>query len=125
MSDVEKDLVELLREHQGGTALHRATRLLGELVDAVLEQDKGGSLTIKIGVKPFGEDGTSVAATVDVIAAPPRPAAGTSVFYARQGSLWPYADDEPTQPELSEATVEALAVHSSDEETDKRERRSA
>lgn len=125
MSEVQKDLAELLREHQGGVARREAERLLGELVDAVLEHERAGALTIKIGVKPFGEDGGSVSISIDTTSSPPRPKAGATVFHARQGTLLPFEPELRYQDELPAATVEALAVHSSDEQTDKHERRSA
>lgn len=122
---VTKDLAELLREHQGGVSLRDASRSLGEVLAAVLEHNAAGSLTVKIGLKPSGDDGTSVVVSVDVSASAPRPKPGTTLFYARQGTLLPYEPELRYGDELPEATIAALAVHSASDDEDRRQARSA
>ena len=122
MSEIEKDLGELLREHRGGIVLRDASRAFGELVDKVLELDLSGSLTIKIGVKPEDE-GSSVKVGVDVVVTPPKaPTPGPTVFYARHGTLVPF--DEPVGsdavPSLSPETADAMAVSSVSDDEDRR-----
>lgn len=124
MSEVQKDLAELLREHRGGVTLRDASRQFGELIDAALELEASGSLTVKIAVKPEDE-GTSLAVTVDVASAPPRPPKGSAMFYARGGTLVPF--DEPPRSSEADRSLEtqaAMAVHASSNEEDRRQARS-
>lgn len=77
-----------LAEQRGGALQGELTETLAELVRAVVEHEKPGSLTLKVTVKP-GEDGVLyVLVFDDVTAKIPQPPRGGALFHPdEQGSL--------------------------------------
>lgn len=76
-----RPFMDILREHRGGQTHELLTEKLQELVAAVTEEEKAGSLTLKITIKPMGKsDGLEVAAQVTTN--PPKETPGVSIFFA-------------------------------------------
>jgi len=72
--------MDFLREHRNGATHDDLSDKLQELVAAVTEENKGGTLTLTISMKPMGKnDGLEIAA--DVRIKPPKQAAGVSIFF--------------------------------------------
>ncbi|HEY3021859.1 MAG TPA: hypothetical protein VGJ32_16790 [Solirubrobacteraceae bacterium] len=97
MSDdvTRRPFASWLQDQRGGGLHGELSDALAELVAAVREHDKGGSLTLTVKVAPNGE---SVMVSDDVKVTPPKPARGASLFFAdHQGNL---SRRNPAQPEL-------------------------
>lgn len=106
---------EWVREHARGNINAELTMALAEVVQAVTDLDKPGTLSLKLSVVPAGPGGRvgarNVFVTCDVSARPPKPAGETSIFFVgEEGGLFrddPYvaklagtalpADDEPAR----------------------------
>jgi hypothetical protein len=86
-----------LFEQRGGSLHGELTDRLAEVVAAVVEHEKQGTLTLKITVKP-GEDADYILVFDDVVAKAPEPAKSAALFYAdKQGNL---TRNNPRQPQL-------------------------
>lgn len=72
---------EFLREHRRGAALYDAGLALQRLVEAVEATGKGGSLTIKLSLKPDSKYGTAVEVADEITAKLPTPDLPSSLFY--------------------------------------------
>jgi len=76
-----KPFYDFLREHRNGLTHDELADALNELVAAVTEENKGGTLTFTVSVKPMGKsDGLEVSADIKV--KPPKKTAGVSIFFA-------------------------------------------
>ena len=72
--------MDFLREHRSGATHAELTEALQGLTAAVVEERRGGSLTLKITIKPLAKgDGLEVSANVTLAA--PLPVPGVSIFY--------------------------------------------
>lgn len=81
MSGNTRPFMDFLREHRGGSTHDDLSEKLQELVAAVTEEGKSGTLTLTISVKPLGKgDGLEVGADVKI--KPPVPKVGVSIFFA-------------------------------------------
>lgn len=69
------------REHRRGQSMHEAGEVLRELVAAVEATGKGGSMTIKLTLKPDAKYGTAVEVRDEITAKLPTPEKGASLFY--------------------------------------------
>lgn len=70
-----------LREHRRGAALYDAGIALQQLVEAVESTSKGGSLTIKLTLKPDAKYGTAVEVSDQITVSLPTPDLPSSLFY--------------------------------------------
>lgn len=70
-----------LEQHARGTLDDELTAALGELVKAVSELEKPGTLTLKLSVDVAGSGGRTVIIAGEVISKAPKPAAEASIFY--------------------------------------------
>ncbi len=76
-----RPFMDFLREHRNGSTHDELSDKLQELVAAVTEEGRGGTLTLTISMKPMGKnDGLEVAADVKI--KEPKPKAGVSIFFA-------------------------------------------
>lgn len=94
-----KPFATALREIAGGAAADRASWLLQELVAAVAETGKKGTLTVQITVAPY-KTGNTLDVTAKVTSKPPEDtdAEVSGIFYAdAEGNL---RRDDPNQPQL-------------------------
>lgn len=81
MAGSARPFMDFLREHRSGATHDELSDKLQDLVAAVVEEGKGGTLTLSIKISPKGKhDGLEVAAEVKLAA--PKPVAGTSIFFA-------------------------------------------
>ncbi len=97
-----KPLTDTLGELQNGQFLGEATEEIYNVIAAVMETRKAGSLTIKLDFKPTGRDVVSVAATFSS----KKPEEGrpeTTFFVAADGSL---QRKDPKQQDLPLREVE-------------------
>lgn len=75
-----RPFLDFLREHRTGITHDLLSDALNDLVAAVAQEGKAGTLTFKITIKPRGkDDGLDVAA--EITSKPPKEAPGTSVFF--------------------------------------------
>ena len=76
-----RPFMDFLREHRNGVTHDELSDKLQELVAAVIEEGKAGTLTLTVSIKPVGKaDGLEVGADVKV--KPPKTAPGVSIFFA-------------------------------------------
>ena len=94
---------DFLREHRSGVTHDNLSDALQELVASVIEENKSGKLTLTISVKPMGkQDGLEVSAEIKI--APPKPAAGVSIFFATPENNLVRQDPRQQSMELREIT---------------------
>ena len=75
-----RPFMDFLREHRSGITHDLLSDKLQELVAAVTQEGKAGSLVLKIGVKPMGKgDGLEVSAAIDVKS--PKETPGAAIFF--------------------------------------------
>lgn len=79
---------DVLRDHRNGKLVERLTEELSELVEAIQDCDKAGTLTLKLKIEPNkGEDG-AVSITPSVSINKPYPDLPKALFFADgQGGL--------------------------------------
>lgn len=92
-----RPFTQFLQEQRNGSLHSELSEKLQELVQAVMEHDKGGSLTLVIKIKPAG-NGINLVLSDDVQCKPPQPERPVALFYADDdGNL---SRRDPRQPEL-------------------------
>ena len=74
-----RPFMDLLREHRAGLTHDELTEALNELVGAVVEERKKGTLTIKLTISPKGDGTVEVADEVTMKA--PKRTKGSSLFF--------------------------------------------
>jgi hypothetical protein len=72
---------DLLREHRGGLTHDELSDALADLVAAVTDEGKAGSLTVTFRIKPMGK-GEGLEVSADIKARPPAKTPGVSIFFA-------------------------------------------
>lgn len=90
---------DVLMQIRGGAAISDAAKDLNELVRAVKETNKAGSLTIKLTVEPDKTDNTVVTIQPDVTLKLPKKARAKGIFYVddKTGDL---TREDPRQLDL-------------------------
>lgn len=74
-----RDFVEVITDLDDGKVNERGTKVLAELVAAVMETGKKGSLVLKLSVS---KQGVMALVKADLSARKPEPAVETSIFWA-------------------------------------------
>lgn len=74
-----------LEKHARGSLNDEASAAMAELVKAVSDRGKGGTLTLTIKVEPTGQSGRMVAAGGKVDTKAPQPPAELGIFYVGEG----------------------------------------
>ena len=99
---------DLLREHRSGMTHNELSDALNELVAAVAEEKRAGSLTFTVSIKPYGKDGAlEVAAEVKVKL--PKKTPGSSIFYVSPENNLLREDPRQTKMELREVAPASAA----------------
>lgn len=81
MAGNARPFYDFLREHRNGVTHDELADALNDLVAAVTEENKAGTLTFTVSIKPMGKsDGLEVSAEIKV--KPPKKTAGVSIFFA-------------------------------------------
>lgn len=88
---------QVLLEIRQGSLHAELSERLQELVAAVAEQEKAGSLTLTIRVSPAGRRTAQYEISDDVSVKLPKPERGSSLFFALDGNL---SRSDPRQPQL-------------------------
>ena len=93
-----RPFADFLREQAGGRTHNELSEALHDLVCAVSDTGKGGSLTLTLTIKPLEKGNTSALLVTDKVAVK-RPALErkASVFFADDGNL---VRNDPNQPTL-------------------------
>ena len=73
-------LYDFLREHGSGATQNHIADSLRQLVEAVVSEDRSGSLTINIKIKPAGNSG-ALEVSIDHKIKKPEPPPGVSIFF--------------------------------------------
>ncbi len=76
-----KPFAAFLQEQRRGGLHGELTDRLAEVVQAVQEHGKPGSLTLKLSIKPNG-DGTTMTVSDDISCKTPEPERGAAIFFA-------------------------------------------
>lgn len=100
-----RQFADVLRDLSAGQTYDELTAALGEIVEAVTATRKAGSLTLKIDVKPNGEN--SVRVVDEIKTKVPQPTRGETLFFTTSsGSL---IRNDPRQADLPLRDVKADA----------------
>ncbi|MEU0087225.1 hypothetical protein [Streptomyces sp. NPDC006274] len=95
-----RPFAEFLQEQAGGTLHTELSEKLHDLVQAVQETGKGGSITLKIDVKPIpGTDGRTLTVTDAVVTKLPKTERPKSIFFIDDDMNLSRTD--PRQPVLT------------------------
>lgn len=105
-----RSIVDFLREHRHGATHDELSDKLRDLVAAVNDTGKGGTLTFAIHIKP-SERGGALIVTDDVKLSAPKPERSSSIFYASPENHLVRVDPRQQTLELREiAAVEPRDV---------------
>lgn len=77
--------IQVLNEIRAGKLTKRLTDDLAELTEAVVAEGKAGTLTLKLAVKPNGDDAINITPTVTTTV--PKPQVGDSLFFTGDEGL--------------------------------------
>ena len=99
---------DLLREHRNGQTHDELSDALNDLVAAVNEEGKAGTLTFTVSIKPMGKsDGLEVSADIKV--KPPKKTAGVSIFFSTPENNLVRVDPRQATMELREVGPSSVA----------------
>lgn len=103
-----RPFMDFLREHRGGATHDDLSDRLQELVAAVTDEGRAGTLTMTISIKPLGKnDGLEVG--VDLKIKPPVPKVGVSLFFASPENNLVRQDPRQQTMELREVGPASVA----------------
>lgn len=101
MAGKSRPFYDFLREHRNGVTHDELADALNELVAAVIEENKAGTLTFTVAIKPMGKsDGFDVSAEIKT--KPPKKTPGSSVFFATPDNNLVRQDPRQATMELRE-----------------------
>jgi len=100
--------MDFLREHRGGLTHDELSDKLQELVAAVGEEGKSGTLTVVFSLKPLAKgDGIEVGSEIKI--KPPKQTPGTSIFFVTaENNL---ARQDPRQQAMELREIGPAAAH--------------
>lgn len=99
-----KPITDIMREIRRGRGVELATDMLAEVVRAVRETNKKGSITIDINVAPDESGDNQMTVTMACKSKVPRPSIPDAIFYAdEEGALH---RNDPGQTEMFRAVGE-------------------
>jgi len=108
MAGKSRPFYDFLREHRNGLTHDELADALNDLVAAVTEENKAGSLTFIVTIKPMGKsDGFDVSA--EIKAKPPKKTPGSSVFFATPDNNLVRQDPRQATMELREVAPASVA----------------
>lgn len=97
---------DFLREHRNGVTHDELADALNALVTAVSEENKAGSLTFTVNIKPMGKsDGLEVSAAINI--KPPKKTPGVSIYFATPDNNLTRHDPRQHSMELREIAPSA------------------
>ena len=96
---VHGDALAVLKQIRGGDLVFELSEELEKVVAAVKETGKGGTLTLKVGVKPFKGGSMMLNVQGDVTASIPKPNRDPSIFYATERNT--LQRDDPRQTRMN------------------------
>lgn len=94
-----RPIFDVLSQIKGGAAIHDAAKDLNELVRAVKETNKAGSITIKMTVEPDKTDSTVVTIQPEVTLKLPKKPRAKGIFYVDEKN-YDLTREDPRQLEL-------------------------
>jgi hypothetical protein len=100
----------LLQQHRSGAALSDLSDALRQVTQAVFEQGKPGTITLKLTVQPATKTAGAMVVQDDIAFKLPKPEPEGSIFFADRES-WQLLRDNPNQLALSLKTVDGMASH--------------
>ena len=99
---------DFLREHRNGVTHDELADALNDLVAAVNEEGKAGTLAFTVSIKPMGKsDGLEVSADIKV--KPPKKTAGVSIFFSTPDNNLVRQDPRQQSMELREVAPASAA----------------
>lgn len=103
-----RPFTDLLREHRSGLTHDELSDALRELVAAVTDEGKAGSLTLTVKIKPMGK-GEGLEVSAEIKSKPPAKTPGVSIFFATPGNDLQRQD--PRQKEMELREIGPSAAH--------------
>jgi hypothetical protein len=101
--------LDFLREHRNGASHDELSDALQELVAAVTEEGKAGTLTLKITVKPANAGQGALLVVDEIKTAPPKTTKSGSIFFASPDNN--LVREDPRQPKLDLREIGPAAAH--------------
>lgn len=101
------NFVETLALIRDGQLVIQCTDDLQDLITAVVEHGKPGTLTLKLKVEPNGDNAVTIISEVKTSV--PKPAVGKAIFYADQGGNLSRRD--PRQRDIEDITGSKSKEH--------------
>jgi hypothetical protein len=97
-----KPITDIMREIRKGRAVDLASQMLAEVVRAVDETGKPGTITIKVSIKPEKGGGNQKTLTMTTESKVPRPDVPDAIFFSDEAGDLHRSD--PQQKEMFSAT---------------------
>lgn len=104
-----RPFADLLRDHRRGATHDELTEKLRELVAAVTEQNKAGTLTITIGMKPAGKASGAFDVSFDAKVKLPKQDPGSSIFFVTPDNN--LVREDPRQAVMELREIGPTAAH--------------
>ena len=102
-----RPFMDFLREHRNGITHDLLSDAMQELVAAIVQEQKAGSLTVKFTIKPRGkDDGLDVYA--DIKSTPPKETPGMAIFFATPDNNLSREDPRQRAMDLREVPAAAF-----------------
>jgi hypothetical protein len=109
MAGSARPFMDWLREHKNGALHDELSDGLQELVAAVMEEGKAGTLTLTIKVGPFGKGDGALQVAAEAKVKPPKAPAGVSIFFATPENNLVRQDPRQQSMELREIAPAGVA----------------
>jgi len=79
---VQMDVLEFLKDVDGGSCTHEMTQQLEAVVRGIRETHKKGKLKLNLTLEPFKGDANRIVVNYDVVSDVPKPAKPASMFFS-------------------------------------------
>lgn len=103
-----KSICDFIREHNGGATHDEYSSALADVVAAVTDEQKGGTLTFVIAIKPLGK-GNGLQVSTEIKAKPPKQTVGVQVFFATPDNS--LQREDPRQKKLDLREIPPGSAH--------------
>lgn len=95
---VTMDAIEVLKSLNKGRKMHELSIAMEQLVAAVRDTTKAGSITMKLTVEPAGKEAAQVFVTAEINGKLPRPDESSTLFFTTRANA--LVRDNPEQADL-------------------------
>lgn len=104
-----RPFMDFLREHRNGATHDELSDALQDLVAGVTAENKSGTMTFTISIKPMGRDSGALEVAADIKVKPPKTQPGVSIFFPTPENNLHRQD--PRQQSLELREIGPVAAH--------------